>query len=71
MTICPGATETAIYNTAGNSILTFPWMFNYGDQLFQAFKTQKYAELNKLYILNKIFNIFKFITDPRQLAKLS
>uniref|UniRef100_A0A8D8P9J0 Alcohol dehydrogenase 2 n=3 Tax=Culex pipiens TaxID=7175 RepID=A0A8D8P9J0_CULPI len=44
MTICPGATETAIYNTAGTSILTFPWMFSYGDQLCETFKTQNYAE---------------------------
>ncbi|KAL1391621.1 hypothetical protein pipiens_001318 [Culex pipiens pipiens] len=47
MTICPGATETAIYNTAGTSILTFPWMFSYGDQLCETFKTQKPEAVGK------------------------
>uniref|UniRef100_A0A8D8KPP9 Alcohol dehydrogenase 2 n=2 Tax=Culex pipiens TaxID=7175 RepID=A0A8D8KPP9_CULPI len=55
MTICPGATETAIYNTAGTSILTFPWMFSYGDQLCKVFKTQKPEAVGKA--------VAKIITD--------
>uniref|UniRef100_A0A8D8HVL1 (northern house mosquito) hypothetical protein n=1 Tax=Culex pipiens TaxID=7175 RepID=A0A8D8HVL1_CULPI len=45
MAICPGATETTIYQNSRNSCLTFPWMLEYYDQLIQAFKTQKFVDL--------------------------
>ncbi|XP_039429134.1 alcohol dehydrogenase-like [Culex pipiens pallens] len=47
MAICPGATDTTIYQNSRNSCLTFPWMLEYYDQLIQAFKTQKPEAVGK------------------------
>ncbi|EDS28982.1 alcohol dehydrogenase 2 [Culex quinquefasciatus] len=50
MAICPGATETAIYNNAEVSILSFPWMSEYIDQLILAYKTQKPEVVGKAVV---------------------
>ncbi|XP_039429106.2 alcohol dehydrogenase 2-like [Culex pipiens pallens] len=50
MAICPGATETAIYNNAGISILSFPWMSEYIEQLILAYKTQQPEVVGKAVV---------------------